>query len=81
MHNTSRMHLKNTTNLHAIGQANKFIGIILDWDYNKCHVHLSMPNYVKKALKQFQHKAGKLQHAPYQSTPIQFDAKKQYTTK
>jgi hypothetical protein len=39
-----------------------------------------MPNYVQKALKQFQHKAGKLQHAPYQKTPIQYGAKKQYTT-
>jgi hypothetical protein len=39
-----------------------------------------MPNYVQKALKQFQHKAGKLQHAPYQSTPIQYGAKKQYAT-
>jgi hypothetical protein len=34
----------------------------------------------KKALKQFQHKAGKLQHAPYQSAPIQYGAKKQYAT-
>jgi hypothetical protein len=39
-----------------------------------------MPNYVQKALKQFQHKAGKLQHAPYQSAPIQYGAKKQYAT-
>jgi hypothetical protein len=39
-----------------------------------------MPNYVQKALKQFQHKAGKLQHAPYQRTPIQYGVKKQYAT-
>ncbi len=39
-----------------------------------------MPNYVQKALKQFQHKAGKLQHAPYQSAPIQYGTKKQYAT-
>jgi hypothetical protein len=39
-----------------------------------------MPNYVQKALKCFQHKAGKLQHAPYQSAPIQYGAKKQYAT-
>ncbi len=39
-----------------------------------------MPNYVQKALKQFQHNAGKLRHAPYQSTPIQYDTKKQYAT-
>jgi hypothetical protein len=38
-----------------------------------------MPNYVQKALKQIQHKAGKPQHALYQSAPIQYGAKKQYT--
>jgi hypothetical protein len=39
-----------------------------------------MPNYVQKALKQFQHKVGKQQHAPYQSAPIKYGAKKQYAT-
>jgi hypothetical protein len=38
-----------------------------------------MPNYKKKALKQFQHIAIKLQHAPYPSVPIQYVTKKQYT--
>ncbi len=33
----------------------RFIGITLDWNCTKCQVHLSMPNYVTKALKQFQH--------------------------
>ena len=58
----------------------QYIGITLDWDYNKRQVHLSMPNYVKKALKQFQRIAGKLQHLPYPSVPIQYGAKKQYAT-
>jgi hypothetical protein len=58
----------------------QYIMITLDWDYNKRHVHLSMQNYGQKALKQFQHKAGKLQHVPYQSTPIQYSVKKQYAT-
>jgi hypothetical protein len=57
-----------------------YIGITLDWDYKKRQVHLSMPNYVKKALKQFQHNAGTLQHSPYPSVPIQYGAKKQYAT-
>jgi hypothetical protein len=35
---------------------------------------------MQKLLKQFQHKASKLQHAPYQSTPIQYSTKKQYAT-
>jgi hypothetical protein len=29
---------------------NRYIGITLDWDYKRRRVHLSMPNYVKKAL-------------------------------
>jgi hypothetical protein len=75
-------HLKNALEEHyklMCDQTGKqYIGITLDWDYNKRQVYLSMPNYVQKALKQFQHKAGKLQHAPYQSAPIQYGAKKQY---
>jgi hypothetical protein len=32
-------HLKN-----ALEEGKWYIGITLDWDYNKCQVHLSMPN-------------------------------------
>ncbi len=56
----------------------RYIRITLNWDYNTRQVHLSMPNYVQKVLKQFQHQSGKLQHAPFQSAPIQYSAKKQY---
>ena len=42
--------------------ASRYIGITLDWDYNKKQVHLSMPGYVKKALKQFQHMANHNTH-------------------
>ncbi len=77
-------HLKNTLEEHYKltwdWTGTQYIKITLDWDYTKCQVHLSMPNYVKKALKQFQHIAGKLQHAPYPSVPIQYGAKKQYAT-
>ena len=31
----------------------KYIGITLDWNYKKREMRLSMPGYVKKALKQF----------------------------
>jgi hypothetical protein len=77
-------HLKATLEEHYkltcdwTGQ--RYIGITLDWDYKRRQVHLSMPNYVKKALKQFQHKVRKLQNAPYPSAPIQYGAKKQYAT-
>jgi hypothetical protein len=45
----------------------QYIGITLDWNYINCQAHLSMPNYVTKALKQIQHIAKKCQYAPYAS--------------
>jgi hypothetical protein len=78
------LHLKNTIKKHYKLTCNwtgtRYIGITLDWDYKKRQVHLSMPIYVQKALKQFEHIAGKLQHSPYPSVPIQYGAKKQYAT-
>jgi hypothetical protein len=78
------MHLKKVLKLHykltCDWTGTRYIGITLDWDYKKRQVHLSMPNYVKKALKQFQHIAGTLQQSPYPSVPIQYGAKKQYAT-
>ena len=77
-------HLKATLEEHykltCDWTGTRYIGITLDWDYKRRQVHLSMPNYVKKALKQFQHTVNKLQHAPYPSVPIQYGAKKQYAT-
>ncbi len=75
-------HLKNTLKeyykLTCNWRGTQYIRITLDWDYKKQQVHLSMPNYVKKALKRFHHIAGKLQHSPDPSVPIQYGAKKQY---
>ena len=39
-----------------------------------------MPQYVTKALKQFNHKLQKKQHQPYPSTPIIYGANNQYAT-
>jgi hypothetical protein len=72
--NALKEHYKLTCNWTGI----PYIWITLNWDYKKYQVHLSMPNYLQKALKQFQHIAGKLQYAPYPSVPIQYGAKKQY---
>ena len=36
-------------------KGNRYIGITLNWDYQKRQVHLSMPGYVERALKQFNH--------------------------
>jgi hypothetical protein len=67
-------HLKKVLEMHYESTCNWtgmcYTGITLDWDYKKRRVHLSMPNYVKKALKQFQHNAGILQHSPYPSVCV-----------
>ena len=60
----------------------RYIGITLDWDYEKRQVHLTMPGYVAKALKQFQHdKPRKRQDSPFQYTEPTYGAKKQYAQK
>eukprot|EP00804_Cyclotella_cryptica_P002988 CCRYP_005998-RA/>CCRYP_005998-RA protein AED:0.39 eAED:0.39 QI:0/0/0/1/1/1/2/0/315 len=58
--------------------SNRF-GIRLDWDYRNRKVHLSMPGYKAKALKQFQHKTpSEPQHSPFPTKPINYGAKKHY---
>jgi hypothetical protein len=57
-----------------------YIGITLDWDYGKRQVHLSMPGYVDKALRQFQHATPTApQHTLFPSMPIKYGAQTQYT--
>ena len=48
----------------------RYIGITLDWDYTRRQVHLLMPGYVGKELKQFDHKLQKKQDQTYSSAPI-----------
>ena len=54
----------------------RYIGITIDWDYKSRRVHLSMPVYVNKALKQLHHIKSKNQHSPFQITPIKYGANK-----
>ena len=37
----------------------QYIGITINWEYKRRQVHLSMPKYVTKSLKQFNHKPQK----------------------
>ena len=55
-----------------------YIGITILWDYHQQQVHLTIPSYLKKALKLFQHKAYKRLNAPYPMTAIKYGAKQQY---
>ncbi|KAL7477035.1 hypothetical protein ACHAW6_002855, partial [Cyclotella cf. meneghiniana] len=59
----------------------RYIGIMLDWDFVTKKVHLSMPGYVAKALKLFQHTCLTApQHSLFPTKSIIYGAKKQYST-
>ena len=54
------LHLKSTLEdncgVATEWDGERYIGITLDWDYERRQVHLSMPGYIAKALKFCQHK-------------------------
>jgi hypothetical protein len=53
-----------------------FCGVNLTWDYEQCHVDCTMPGYIDKALKKYQHPTPMApQDAPYAGAPIQYGAK------
>ena len=58
----------------------RYIGITLDWDYKRGQVNRPMSGYIKKALKQFQHKLHKHQQQLFATVPIKYGTKKQYAT-
>ena len=72
--------LKQQYDIKSDWSGQRYIGITLLWDYQRRQVHLSMPGYVAKALKLFQHKLSKRQNAPYPMTAIKYGAKQQYAT-
>ena len=76
------LHLKQTLEenytLTTEWDGKGYTGIILDWNYKIRQVHLSMPGYVRKVLKQFGQKTQKKQDQPYPSAPIRYGSKKQY---
>ena len=48
----------------------KYCGIMLEWDYENRTVDLSVPNYVPKKLKEFDHPdPSRPHHVPYKATP------------
>lgn len=57
-------------------EGNRFIGVYLNWDYSRRELKASMPNYVTRALLQFQHETpGRIQYEPSKYTPPIFGAK------
>ena len=73
--------LKKSYDITEDWTGSKYIGLTLDWDYNRGKVHLSMPGYIDKALERFDHKAPSTpQNSPYPHTKPQYGAKIQYAT-
>jgi hypothetical protein len=57
----------------------RFCGLFVDWDYENCKVHVSIPGYVETALKRFKHPTPeKPQHQPHPHNPKQYGQKQQY---
>ena len=53
-------------------EAQQYIGINLDWNYDTGEVLLSMKDYVKQALKKFKHEPPKQFHyGPSKVEPIE----------
>ena len=71
--------LKEHYDIEEDWQGKKYIGLTLDWDYDKREVHLSMPGYVEKARQEFGHEMPKRrQDSPYPAVPPKYGAKVQY---
>ena len=48
-------------------------GLTFDWDYNKGHLVISMPNYVIDNLNRLQHNKTQPQYSPHVHLPIIHD--------
>ena len=71
--------LKEHYDIEDDWKGNKYIGLTLDWDYDRREVHVSMPGYIGKARKEFGHVApARRQDSPYPVVPIKYGAKAQY---
>ena len=73
-------HLMNTLKTHyeltADWNGTKFLGIDLQWDYDKRTVRLSMNNYIATVLQRFQHPVkNKPTHSPHPHSPPSYGAK------
>ena len=71
---------KDYESVSADWNGDLFCGITLKWDYDKRTCDLSMPNYVQKALHEYQHAMPKRpEHAPHVHMEPQYGAKVQMT--
>ena len=58
----------------------RYLGMTLDWDYERREVHLSMPGYVHEALQRFRHEMPrKPNDSPHQHVEPKYGSKVQYS--
>ena len=49
--------LRNLYEIMVDYKGEKILGLTISWDYQRGTVYISMPNYIEKTLKRFQHVA------------------------
>ena len=60
-------------------EGTRYIGLTIEWDYKHRLVHISMPEYMDKALQRFKHKMPKKrQDQPYPHIERKYGAKQQF---
>ena len=71
--------LRKNYELTVEDEGTRYLGMTLEWDYIQRKVHLSMPGYIPKALKRFDHEPPlKRQDQPYPHVPPNYGARVQY---
>ena len=72
--------LKSSYKISADWRGERYLGLDLDWDYDKREVRLSMLSYITDALRRFNHaKPRKAQDQTYPHTKPNCGAKAQYS--
>ena len=72
--------LKSSYKISADWKGKSYLGLDLDWDYEKREVHLSILSYVIDALRRFNHAIPrKPNDHPYSHIKPNYDAKEQYS--
>ena len=57
----------------------QYIGLTIDWDYEKQEVHISMPGYIEDTLTRFKHSRLQTpQDQPHPHVPPNYGAARQY---
>jgi hypothetical protein len=71
--------IKKNYNISSDWNGRAYCGLTLDWDYENRTVYLSMPGYIKSALRKYQHAApARPEHAPHTWNPPIYGAKTQF---